>query len=219
MQTLVLLDAWYDHGDRTAGNDLIRALSAAVHLPGSFAAALSAEVAAEIEHDALVRLLDRDHRVLLGVADPLAFAATVARNLARDALRRYRRRGDLRDDRVSAHDLQLPVTSSPEPHARLDAARAAALLGSLGEDARLAVLLVHAPERMTDDDWGEVFARQVTTTATSPAVGALDREAASRLLWPPELPETQPARRRRLERLRKVLERAYAQLADALGAR
>jgi DNA-directed RNA polymerase specialized sigma24 family protein len=213
-----LLDAWYERGDRTAGNELIRALSAAVRLPGSFAAALSAEVAAELEHDALVRLLDRRQRALVGVSDPVAFAATVARNLARDALRRHRRRGDLRDDRDAVHDLQLPSTA-PEPYERFDAARAVALLGSLGADARLAVLLVHAPERMTDDDWGEVCARQETTAETSPAPGALDREAASRLLWPPELPETQPARRRRLERLRKVLERAYAQLADALGAR
>jgi hypothetical protein len=210
---------WYEHGDREAGGQIVTELGAAVRLPRSLADAIGVELATEVEHDALVRLLDRELRLLLGVAEPRAFAATVARNLARDALRRHRRRGDQRDDRVSTDDLQVAAPTDGDPAIRVDAIRALALLSDLTEDARLAVLLVHAPDKMSDGDWSALQARHPSAAPAQRPAGALDREAASRMLWPPDLPETQPSRRRRLERLRKVLERAYAQLAAALGAR
>jgi RNA polymerase sigma factor (sigma-70 family) len=208
---------WYDHADRAAGARLIDALGPRVALPASFGGVLGAEVAEEVEQDALVRLLDRDRRLLLDADDPLSYAATVARNLARDALRRIRRRGDLSASREPLDQGALPAVPPRDASANLDAERALALLQQLGEDARLAVFLVHAPERMPDEDWRLLEGRQETPRLAHPA-GSLDREEASRLLWPPPVAETQPARRRRLERIRKVLFRAYAQLAAALGA-
>ena len=211
------LSAWYDHADRAAGARLIEALGPRVALPASFGRVLGAEVAAEVEQDALVRLLDRDRRLLLDADNPLAYAATVARNLARDTLRRHRRRGDLSETRQPVDEGALPAAPPRDASANLDAERALALLQDLGEDARIAVFLVHAPDRMPDEDWRVLEGRQSTSVLARPA-GPLDREEASRLLWPPPIPETQPARRRRLERIRKVLSRAYAQLATALGA-
>ncbi len=211
------LTAWYDEGDRAAGARLVSALSPRVTLPASFGRVLGPEVAEEVEQDALVRLLDRDRRVLVEADDPLAYAATVARNLARDALRRHRRRGDLSESRESADDGSLPAAAPGDDSAGLDAERALVLLRDLGDDARIAVFLVHAPERMPDDDWRLVEARQRGANHARPT-RPLDREEASALLWPPPVEETQPDRRRRLERIRKVLTRAYAQLAAALGA-
>ncbi|MCB9745381.1 MAG: hypothetical protein H6741_27850 [Alphaproteobacteria bacterium] len=215
--TLADLSAWYEHADRAAGARLIEALGPRVALPASFGRALGAEVAEEVEQNALVRLLDRDRRLLLDADNPLAFAATVARNLARDALRRHRRRGDLSESRQPVDESSLPAALPRDVSAVLDAERALALLQDLGEDARLAVFLVHAPDRMPDEDWRLLERRQASPVIPRPA-GPLDREEASRLLWPPPVPETQPARRRRLERIRKVLSRAYAQLAASLGA-
>lgn len=47
------LAAWYDHGDRAAGARLIDALGPRVALPASFGRVLGAEVAEEVEQDAL----------------------------------------------------------------------------------------------------------------------------------------------------------------------
>jgi hypothetical protein len=188
-----------------------------VALPPSFGRAhRSSEVAEEVEQDVLVRLLDRERRLLHGVDDPLAFAATVARNLARDALRRHRRRGDLGDDREQVDDGRTPALDGADPATHLDAQRAIALLENLGEDARLAVYLTHAPARMPNADWALLCSRR--GEPPSRPEGPLDRDEASALLWPPPVPETRPARRLRLERIRKVLSRAYEQLAAALGA-
>ena len=211
------LGAWYDRGDREAGARVVQELSARVALPASFGRALGASVAEEVEQDTLVRLLDRERRLLLDAQDPLAFAATVARNLARDTLRKHRRRGDQGDDREAVHDIQLPARE-PSRDAPLDAARALAMLNELGEDSRLAVYLHHAPDRMPDDEWELVMARHPVSGDLRCPDGPLDRDETSRLLWPPPLAETRDARRRRLERLRKVLQRAYARLAEALGA-
>lgn len=210
------LMAWYDHGDRGAGARLVDALGPRVTLPASFARVLGPEVAEEVEQDALVRLLERDRRMLLEADDPLAYAATVARNLARDVLRRHRRHGDLSESREPADEGSLPAAPGNDS-AGLDAERALALLHDLGDDARIAVFLVHAPERMPGDDWRLVEARQRRAKHARPT-RPLDREEASALLWPPPVDETPPDRRRRLERIRKVLTRAYAQLAAALGA-
>lgn len=214
----VELSAWYDRGDREAGTLVVERLARGTALPASFARSLGHEIAEEVEQEALVRLLDRDRRLLDGVDDPLAFAATVARNLARDALRRQRRRGDLASGRASTEDLQIAAPEAPSPGSQLDAERALALLGSLGEDGRLAVLLCHAPDRMDDSTWALVLARHPDSGPSRPEA-PLDRDEASRLLWPPAVPETQTARRRRLERIRKVLARSYSRLAEELGAR
>lgn len=209
--------AWYDRTDRAAGARLVEALRPRVALPASFARAIGAAEAEEIEQDALVRLLDRDRRLLIDARDPFAFAATVARNLARDALRRHRRRGDLVESRESVESAASPAAETEDGSKGFDARRALQLLEALGEDARLAVFLVHAPDRMPEADWAIVEGRQTMGTVPRPDL-PLDRDEASSLLWPPPLPETQPARRRRLERIRKVLSRAYAQLAAALEA-
>lgn len=209
--------AWYERGDRAAGSRLVEALRPRVALPASFARAVGAPEAEEIEQDALVRLLDRDRRVLIEARDPFAFAATIARNLARDALRRHRRRGDLAESREPVENEASPTAETEDGSASFDARRALNLLDALGDDARLAVFLVHAPDRIPEADWAIVEGRQTTGTVHRPD-RPLDRDEASSLLWPPPLPETQPARRRRLERIRKVLSRAYAQLAAALEA-
>lgn len=215
---LPVLIAWYDRGDRNAGACLVETLSPHVALPASFGKALGSEVAEEVEQDALIRLLDRERRLLLDIDDPLAYSATVARNLARDVLRSLRRRGDLATTRESLEDGSHEAADRVDAASRLDAGRALDLLVGLGEDARLAVFLVHAPERMPDADWELLVTRQPSTPIQPPA-GPLNREEASRLLWPPPMPETQPARRKRLERIRKVLSRAYTQLAEGLGVR
>ncbi|MES2639722.1 MAG: sigma factor [Myxococcota bacterium] len=211
------LDRWYHHGDRHAGARLVEALSPRVALPASFARALSEQVAQEIEQEALVRVLDRERRVLHGADDPLAYATAVARNLARDALRSQRRRDPRALEPAAIEELQTPP-EAPEGGTMVDADRAIALLDGLGEDARLAVLLVHAPDRLSTSDQRALETRSAGTPL--PALDKpLDRDKASLLIWPPMPPETRPARRLRLERMRKVLERAYARLAEALGVR
>ena len=212
------IEEWYDTGNRTAGARVVEALAPRVALPASFGRALGSTVAEEVEQDALVRLLDRDRALLLEADDPLAFASTVARNLARDMLRRHRRRGDLADHRESVEEGSYPAPEREGAAIRLDAARALDLLNDLGDDSRIAVFLVHAPERMPASDWMLLQARQPSGLPCHPS-GPLNREEASRLLWPPPVPETRLARRRRLERIRKVLSRAYSQLAVALGKR
>ncbi|MDP2312861.1 MAG: sigma factor [Pseudomonadota bacterium] len=210
------LQLWYDEGDRDAGTRLVAVLFPRVTLPSSFSRALSEQVAQEIEQEALVRVLDRGRRVLMDADDPLAYTATVARNLARDALRRQRRREALAS--ADLHAVDHAASEPPDGGSLLDADRAISLLGALGEDARLAVLLLHAPDRLSAAD-REVLSVRSTGARLPSLDGPLDRDIASLLLWPPTLPETRPARRLRLERMRKVLERAYARLAESLGAR
>ena len=97
----------------------------------------------------------------------------------------------------------------------LDAEYALELLSGLSPTARLAILLIHAPDRIQDDDLSRLQVNPKKEPVVHPS-RPLDREETSRLIWPPEIPETQSSRRLRLERIRKVLKRAYEQLAKAM---
>jgi DNA-directed RNA polymerase specialized sigma24 family protein len=218
MSLLEDIRAWYVSGDKKAGTRLVEQLAGYVALPPSFGRALSEAAAEEVEQEALIRLVDRERRVLDGRDDPFAYAATVSRNLARDELRRQRRRGELADARESMHEPQVPSHEGTAPEFAIDAERALALLDDLGEDSRFAVFLVHAPDRMPEEDWVILTGRQPSSGNPPRPDRPLDRDEASRWLWPPPNLETRMARRQRLERIRKVLERAYSKLAQALGA-
>lgn len=211
------LKAWYEAGDREAGGRLVEVLSSGVALPSSFVTILGEAEAEEIQQEALIKLLDCQRRLLSGVNNPRAFAATVARNLARDALRRHRRRGDERRDRKTIEDLPLQAKETADATANLDADRALGLLHELSEDSRLAVLLVHAPNRLSGDDWELIRRRHPPGGDLKRPTMPLDRDDASTLLWPSPAPEPRPARMRRLDRIRKVLRRAYDHLAKRLA--
>lgn len=209
---------WYDSGDRAAGERVARHLLTVVQLPASFTRVLGDARARELEQDVRLKLLDQDKRILIGARKPAAVISHVLRNCALDELRRRRSRGDLGFSAVSLDDsVKLPAVPAADIDTALDASTAVCLVGCLTLDSRLAVLLTYFPRRISISDWAALLQRHADppTRPDHPA----DSDEASQLIWPARGPELTADRRRRLDRMRVVLKRAYAKLADALGAR
>lgn len=205
-----LIRRWYDEADRDAVRVLIDRLPH--DIPPEFKRAIGDE-AEDVVQRTLVKLLDRTRRYLDGKDNPLAYTQRTLRRSAIDILRQRRKAGlpqSVEDWEEEAFDRRSEIAGLEVASMASDVDRALEIAASLGTDQRLAVFLRCSPGAMTELDWQEV--RERHSLAPTRPVEPLDSDGASRLLWPPEEPESKEDRRRRLERFRKVFERACREI-------
>jgi hypothetical protein len=210
-----LLTRWFAYGDELSYRrayehlvDLLYASREAVEVLGNGAVD-------EIRQDVLSRLLDRQSGKLRDASAPVAYARVAWRRDLATALRKWGPRLP-REAEVEDHLRQIasrPVAEEVE--ARIDADRAVRVAESLPGKGRLAVLLTSRPDRIPDDEWSAFVATLPPPPPPRPHA-ALEREAASRLLFPPQGPETTAQRYQRLNSFDKAYKRAIASIRAAL---
>jgi DNA-directed RNA polymerase specialized sigma24 family protein len=213
----LLIRRWYDDGDRQAAAALVDRLPH--KLPRACLAMVGDDLARDVVQTVLVRLLDRRKRLLDGIDNPAAYAQRALQRAAVDVLRKRREAISMDQMEEPERDALMAGTAEQapdEPWGVLDVDRALAVAASLGTDQRLAVFLHCSPGAMTDSDWQEVRQRHALEPVRPRE--PQDPDGASRLLWPPDEPESKEDRRRRLERFRKVFERACQEIRRRWGA-
>ena len=97
----------------------------------------------------------------------------------------------------------------------MDAERALAIAGSLTGKGRLAVLLLVRPDRIAEEDWQRLIEDLPPPPPERPDE-PVDKETASRWLYPPRGPETAAQRRQRLNSFDKAWKRAIARIREQL---
>lgn len=174
--------------------------------------ALGEAVSEEIKQDCLRRLLVPPHRGFVTSARPLVYAQIAFENALKSALAKWRRRNDKRDF-VENHFVAEQEERLPTEHAlnvRLDAEKALAYLGQLTPRQRVAVLLLHAPQGISEQDWTSVVG------ATEKPTERQNDDSASKILFPPEQSETTTQRYQRLNSFRRLRTRGYECLRRAI---
>jgi hypothetical protein len=184
-----LLDRWYDQGDELAAARVSRLLTTNFYVPSEALRALGAGAVDEIRQDVLELLLDRNAQVLRTAASPVAYARQVLRNRLTSDLRKWGPRSK-REGEVAFHVEQLaPDPLSVRVQTDLDAESALAIAENLGGKGRLAILLTTRPDRIRAEDWAPLVALLPPPPPPVPE-SPIDREEASKLLFPPQLNET-----------------------------
>lgn len=210
-----LLDRWFEHGDEIAYRRAYQALADRMYPPHEAVRVLGRATADEIRQDVLALLLDRAEGRLRGVHAPVAYAKTAWRNALASAIRKWGPREE-RAAEVRHHASNL---APRDDHARvevmIDAARAMAIADRLSGKGRMAVLLTTRPDWLTDEDWRDLVASLPPPPPPRPHI-ALDRDEASRLLYPPTGPEAPNKRYQRLNSFDKAFKRAVAKIRKAL---
>lgn len=210
-----LLARWFSVGDKFAHRRAYEWLAALLFATREVIDALGAGAVDEIRQDVLVRLLDRDTGKLRGAQSPLAYARTAWRHDLNTELRKWGPRGSREAD-VRDYIRQIAPTPDVESvEALLDAERAVRIAESLPLKGRLAVLLTTKPDLILDDDWAALVEGLPPPPPPRPLL-ALDRDEASRLLYPPRGEETTKQRYQRLNSFDTTYRRAAEAIHDAL---
>ena len=211
-----LLTRWFASGDELAHRRAYEHLAARLYAPPEAVEVLGNGAVDEIRQDVLARLLDRQSGKLRDVPAPVAYARAAWRHDLVTAIRKWGPRLP-RESEVEDHLRQMgPRPAVEAVEARIDTDRAVRIAESLTGKGRLAVLLTTRPDRISDDEWSALVATLPPPPPPRPHA-ALDREAASRLLYPQQGPETAPQRHPRLNSFDKTYKRAIASLRAALG--
>lgn len=202
-----LLVRWFSTGDRTAFRKAFDVLWARLPRPREVSRRLGHDEVEGILLDELEVLLRRNSGELRHARDPLAFACRHMQLRLLDRLRKERRR-----DRIapvaaldSGEEGCAVASVAPEVEA-LDLLRALqTAIAAMTIDRRVAFLLRHAPERISDGDWSVIALRHPPPPPVRPSAPPVDEEGA-RLLNP----------RASVDAYRKNLQRALEDLAEAL---
>lgn len=210
-----LLTRWFSSGDELAHRRAYEHLADRLYAPPEAVAVLGNGAVDEIKQDVLSRLLDRQSGKLRYASAPVAYARAAWRRDLATAIRKWGPRLS-RDSEVGDHLRQMePRPFAEEVEARIDAGRAVRIAGSLTGKGRLAVLLTTRPDLISDDEWSALVETLPPPPPPRPHA-ALDREDASRLLYPPQGPETTAQHHQRLNSFDKTYKRALASLRAAL---
>lgn len=210
-----LLTRWFSSGDELAHRRAYEHLADLLYAPREAVEVLGNGAVDEIRQDVLSRLLDRQSGKLRDASAPFAYARAAWRRDLATALRKWGPRLP-RESEVEDHLRQIaPRSVAEEVEARIDADRAVRIAESLPGKGRLAVLLTTRPDRIPDDEWLALVATLPPPPPTRPHA-ALDRETASRLLFPPLGPETPARHYQRLNSFDKAYKRAIASIQAAL---
>lgn len=210
-----LLVRWFGTGDEGAFRRAYEELGEQMVAPPEVLAVLGRAFTDEIRQDVLIHLLDRTDGKLRGVQAPAAYAKVAWRRALASTLRKWGPRN------ARASEVRRYVSSLAEGEVlveieeRIDAARAIAIAERLSRPGRLAVLLTSRPDRIANEDWRSLVASLPPPPPPPPQV-ALDRDEASRLLYPPQDPESAKMRHQRLNSFDKAYKRALAQIRQAL---
>lgn len=211
-----LLRRWFDGGDELAHRRAVASLQADLHAPREVLNVLGNGAVDELRQELLVRLLDREAGRLRDRDRPRAYARTAWRNELTSALRKWGPRLS-RDAEVREYlEQNAPASHHDDIAVRLDAEHALRVAEQLDGKGKMAILLTTRPDRITDADWQEVAANLPPPPPSRPTV-PLDREEASRLLYPPGPNETATQRYQRLNSFDKAFKRAVAVVREALG--
>lgn len=211
-----LLTRWFASGDELAYRRAYGHLADLLYAPPEAVQVLGNGAVDEIRQDVLSRLLERRSGKLRDASAPVAYARAAWRRDLVTAIRKWGPRLP-RESEVEDHLRQMePRPAAEAVEARIDADRAVRIAESLSGKGRLAVLLTTRPDRISEDEWSALVATLPPPPPPRPHA-ALDREAASRLLYPPQGLETALQRYQRLNSFDKTYNRAIESLRAALG--
>ncbi|REG30843.1 hypothetical protein ATI61_106313 [Archangium gephyra] len=210
-----LFERWHRHGDEQALQEGLPWLERWLLLPPDIVRVLGQEAAEEIRAQVIEKLLLEKQSALFKAEQPRAFARATLKHRLLDALRRQARMPDVHEPGV-AEDLAAETLahSVPDVVTRLHEAqlwqRLVQAVGSLRLEERVALLLLHAPDRLLEEDWRELEGRHRPPRPFRPA-DAISRDDIAALLFP-GTPE-----RVAYERTGKLIQRAYARLRQQLA--
>lgn len=202
-----LLARWFEAGDTGALRAAFDALWAALPRPRDVCRRLGRDEVEGILLEELEVLLRREGGELRHARDPFAFALKHVQFRLLDRLRKERRRERLAPTVALDPCWEHSGAASVGPDAEgVDLLRAlAAALDAMTIDRRVAFLLRHAPERISDVDWSVVMRRHPPPPPTRPEMPPGD-DAAALLLNPGAS----------VDAYRKNLQRALDDLAAVL---
>ncbi|NNC17632.1 sigma-70 family RNA polymerase sigma factor [Corallococcus exiguus] len=209
------IERWRAQGDARALAQALSWMERWLVAPGPVVHVLGRESVEAARDEVLEALLLGDRRLGADVRHPRAFALTVFRNNLRDKLRKHRRQPDLQDPGV-VRDLVTRTHAQPVPsaHQRIEFEQQVQsihhALAMFRFEERAALLLLHAPNRLPEEDWQSLVKQSPPPPPPRPEE-ALDREAIAQLLFPGT-----PAPRA-YERVGKIIQRAYQKLRHAIS--
>lgn len=210
-----LLTRWFEQADEAACAQATQLLAAQMWPTSETLRALGRGVLDEIRQDVLADLLDRSHHRLQGAHTPIAYAKRAWRNAQVSVLRTLNRR-EKHQAQIRQHMTGLVERDGHTTvERRLDAHRAIEIAAALPGRDRLAVLLTTRPDYLSDEDWQKIAAALPPPPPPRPSA-PLDREEASRLLYPPQTHESDAQRRQRLNSFDKLFQRTAVKIREAL---
>lgn len=208
------LRAWFSGQDERALRRVVRDLEPCLRPSSGLLRVISRAELDELRSETLCRLLLGDQKLRQA-----RNARAIARKaFERDCLSFLRRR--IRRDRLAKDEGRQSLWSSSTIDPRgdlddgLDLATALRVAEQLDFQQRLAVLLRIAPDRIGDRDWALVVERH-EANPTRP-LSAVDGDRGSTLLFAPASSESKTERRDRIERFRKLFDRACLAIRNAL---
>lgn len=211
-QLIESLRRWFEHSDEVAGQRAFQALQVRLVAPPELLRVLGSDDFDELRQDVLTKLLTEPPDGFRRARNPIAYARRALRNRALDRLRRRSTRTDARS--LLAASATSDGTEASVVQRQLDAGQALRLAQKLSFVTRMAVLLTTRPACISAGDWSTLSAMH-----TPPPVRpthALDREQASRLLYPAAVDETPAERTSRRNRFDQALRRGTNQLREAM---
>lgn len=206
---------WVEGGEAEALARLQTALRDAMYAPPAAVDSLGAQAVDDVRRSVVSRLLMEGQEQLFAANKPLAYARQAWRNALTSELRKWGPR-PRRADEVREHErLRLPDDRERRVEDRVDAEIALRIAGSLSGKGRLAVLLLVRPRCIADEDWQRLVENLPPPPPERP-LEPVDKETASRWLFPPLGPETAAQRRQRLNSFDKTWRRALTRIRDQL---
>lgn len=175
--------------------------------------ALSEAQTEEIKQDCLQKLLVPPHEGFITSMKPLNYAQAAFENALKNRLRKLNRRRNHRDkaeEHLKAEQEEKTFPTEHELNARLDAKKALDYLEQLTPRQRVAVLLTHLPQSISNEDW------MIVAKETEKPTTLLDDDDSSKILFPPKDMETTAQKYQRLNSFRRLRKRAYEVLRQAI---
>jgi len=209
------LEGWVLNQDELALARVQAALVAAMYAPAPAIDALGLQAVEDVRGEVVAKLLSISATKLRSADNPLAYARRAWRNALTSELRKWGPR-QRRENEVRQHEqLHHSEPSHRRAEVHMDAQRALAVAGSLTGKGRLAVLLLVRPDRIAEEDWQRLVEDLPPPPPERPDE-PVDKETASRWLYPPRGPETAAERRQRLNSFDKAWKRAIARIREQL---
>lgn len=209
------LQSWFQQGDELAHRRAYKALARRLNATREAIDAIGQGAADEVRQDVLSKLLDRERGALRNATHPHAYARRTWVNALTSEIRKWAPR-TAREAEVRRHVVQITdQDDGSAAEVRLDADRALEIANGLDGKGRLAILLTTRPSAVSDAEWSQLVASLPPPPPVRP-VEALDRDEASRLLFPPTEPEDTKRRYQRLNSYDKTYMRAIERIRAAL---
>ncbi|MFL5357604.1 hypothetical protein [Archangium sp.] len=207
------IEHWHLTGDEQALSECLGWLERWLPIPQGVVRALGHAEVENIRVEVLEYLLIGEPPPLLRARQPRAFARVTFKSRLWDALRRLKQRSVTRRPEIATTLAERThAHPSPDLDAQLDEAqqlqRILDVLRGLRLEERAALLLLHAPDRLSHEDWEALARRHPPPPPTRPT-DILERKAIARLVFPSE--------KAAYDRTNKLIDRAYPKLRRALG--